>query len=242
MRIRFTSPHPKDFPDEVLAVVKDRPNVCKSLHMPAQSGSTSVLHRMRRGYSREAYLNLIQKVKATIPGCSISSDFISGFCGETEEEHRETISLLEEVQYAQAFMFAYSLREKTHAHRNYLDDIPQNEKLRRLGEVIATFTRIALLNNKAELSKEYLVLVEGVSKRSKDELFGRTDANKKVFFPKTFTASNNVSISLQPGDYAVVQITGCSSHSLQGGVLEKTTLMNHAEKYLHSKGGHLQTL
>lgn len=122
MRIRFTSPHPKDFPDQVLEVFKKYPNVCKSIHVPAQSGSTSVLERMRRGYTREAYVELVEKIKETLPGIALSSDFISGFCGETEEEHQETISLLEHVKYEQAYTFAYSLREKTHAHRHYQFD------------------------------------------------------------------------------------------------------------------------
>lgn len=139
VRFRFTSPHPKDFPDEVLTpsplllllsthavvpeqllyVIRDLPNVCKSLHIPAQSGSTRVLERMRRGYTREAYLSLIDHIRSIIPDIALSSDFISGFCGETEEDHQDTLSLLRSVQYDQAFMFAYSLREKTHAHRNY---------------------------------------------------------------------------------------------------------------------------
>lgn len=118
MRIRFTSPHPKDFPDRVLELIKERNNICCSLHMPAQSGSSNVLSYMRRGYTREAYLSLIHRAREIIPNVSISSDFISGFCGETEEDHELTISLLKEVQFDMAYMFAYSLREKTHAHRS----------------------------------------------------------------------------------------------------------------------------
>lgn len=117
MRIRFTSPHPKDFPDRVLELIRDRPNICRSLHMPAQSGSTNMLTAMRRGHTREAYLELVHRAREIIPNVSISSDFICGFCGETEEDHEQTISLLKEVQYEMSFMFAYSLREKTHAHR-----------------------------------------------------------------------------------------------------------------------------
>ena len=123
LRIRFTSPHPKDFPDEVFDVIADRPNLAKHLHLPAQSGSTSVLERMRRGYSREAYLALVERARKKIPGVTISTDMISGFCGETEEEHRDTLSLMEEVKYDQAFLFAYSMRDKTHANRNLEDDV-----------------------------------------------------------------------------------------------------------------------
>ena len=117
MRFRFTSPHPKDFPDELLSVIRSLPNACASLHIPAQSGSTSVLSAMRRGYSRQTYLDLINRVRELLPHVSISSDFISGFCGETEEDHQQTLTLLQEVQFDKAFMFAYSMREKTHAHR-----------------------------------------------------------------------------------------------------------------------------
>jgi tRNA A37 methylthiotransferase MiaB len=139
-RIRFTSPHPKDFPDDVLDVIKNYPNVSKMVHIPAQSGSSTVLQRMRRGYSRESYLELIAHIKSIIPNISLSSDFISGFCGETEEEHHETLSLLEHVKYDHAYMFAYSQREKTHAHHKFEDNVPQETKSRRLQEVIATYT------------------------------------------------------------------------------------------------------
>lgn len=132
MRIRFTSPHPKDFPPEVLQLIAERNNICKSLHMPAQSGSTSVLQRMRRGYTREAYLQLIQNARSIMPGLSITTDMISGFCGETEEEHRDSVSLMREVAYDQAFMFAYSERTKTHASHTMPDDVPEDVKLRRL--------------------------------------------------------------------------------------------------------------
>jgi len=119
MRVRFTSPHPKDFPDDLLDLIRERPNICNSLHMPAQSGSSRVLSLMRRGYTREAYIELVDRVRARIPGVSISTDMISGFCGETEDDHQDTLALMNHVGYEHAFMFAYSQREKTHAHRNY---------------------------------------------------------------------------------------------------------------------------
>ncbi|GFY80330.1 methylthiotransferase [Actinidia rufa] len=139
MRFRYTSPHPKDFPDELLYVMRDRYNICKSIHLPAQTGSSTVLERMRRGYTREAYLDLVQKIRRIIPDVGLSSDFICGFCGETEEEHKDTLSLVKAVGYDMAYMFAYSMREKTHAHRNYIDDVPDAVKQRRLTELIDAF-------------------------------------------------------------------------------------------------------
>lgn len=187
LRVRFTSPHPRDYPPELLSLMAEKPNVCNSLHMPAQSGSSSVLKRMRRGYTREAYLELMADVHATIPDVAISSDFISGFCDETEEEHLETLSLMEHVRYDQAFMFAYSLREKTHAHRIMQDNVPEATKLRRLQEVIDTFRyHVQRKNEEVELGRLRLVLVEGESKRSKPgsrSWSGRTDQNKRILFP-----------------------------------------------------------
>jgi MiaB/RimO family radical SAM methylthiotransferase len=131
LRVRFTSPHPKDFPDEVLQVVADRPNVCSSLHLPVQSGSTAVLRRMRRGYSKDAFLELAHHTRSVIPGVALSTDVIAGFCGETEEDHRHTLDVLEEVRFEQAFMFAYSRREGTHAAYKMEDDVDDNTKQRR---------------------------------------------------------------------------------------------------------------
>mmetsp|Transcript_12980 Transcript_12980/g.27308 ORF Transcript_12980/g.27308 Transcript_12980/m.27308 type:complete len:949 (+) Transcript_12980:96-2942(+) len=187
LRVRFTSPHPKDYPPPLLSLMSERPNICNHLHMPAQSGSSSVLERMRRGYTREAYLELIHDVKRLIPDVAISSDFISGFCGETEDEHRDTLSLMEEVQFDQAFMFAYSMRERTHAHRTMEDDVPADVKNVRLNEVISTFRReVQKRNDEVEVGKFRLVLVEGEAKRSSVDnkmWSGRTDQNKRVVFP-----------------------------------------------------------
>ena len=161
MRVRFTSPHPKDFPDEVLRVIAERPNVTKQLHMPAQSGSSSVLERMRRGYTREAYLDLVARARRDIPGVALSSDFISGFCGETEEEHADTVSLMHLVGYEKAFMFAYSMREKTAAARHLNDDVPEHVKKRRLAEVIDAQRAGAEAANALEIGRVHCVLVEG---------------------------------------------------------------------------------
>jgi tRNA A37 methylthiotransferase MiaB len=186
LRVRFTSPHPKDFPRDVLAAVASRPNICASLHLPAQSGSNSVLSRMRRGYTREAYLQLVDDVRRTIPNVTISTDIIVGFCGETEEEHADTVLLMEQVKFDQAFMFAYSLREKTHAARTMEDDVPEATKLRRLQEVIATFRgNIIPKNEESEAGALRLVLVEGLSSKATSDnptLTGRTDGNQRVVF------------------------------------------------------------
>jgi tRNA A37 methylthiotransferase MiaB len=198
LRVRFTSPHPKDYPPELLSLMADRNNVCNHLHMPAQSGSSTVLERMRRGYTREAYIDLIDDVRTIIPDVAITSDFITGFCGETEEEHQHTLSLMEYVQYDQAFMFAYSMRGKTHAHRSMVDDVPEEIKSRRLQEIINIFrTNVQDRNNKQEVGKLRLVLVEGESRRSKEgsrQWRGRTDQNKSIVFP---IPTNNMNGQLQ---------------------------------------------
>ncbi len=189
LRVRFTSPHPKDFSDDVLSAIAKYPNICKSLHLPAQSGSSSVLERMRRGYSREAYLDLFNRAKEIIPGVTISTDMITGFCGETEQEHEDSLSLMEQCAFDQGFLFAYSLREKTHADRSELmsDDVPEEIKQRRLQEVIEVFRRqLQLRNSTTETFQCRLVLVEGHATRSTPEspmLTGRTDGNKRVIFP-----------------------------------------------------------
>eukprot|EP01117_Protostelium_nocturnum_P011879 TRINITY_DN4336_c0_g2_i1.p1 TRINITY_DN4336_c0_g2~~TRINITY_DN4336_c0_g2_i1.p1 ORF type:complete len:670 (+),score=236.89 TRINITY_DN4336_c0_g2_i1:109-2010(+) len=238
MRIRFTSPHPKDFSDDLIELIAQRPNICKSLHLPAQSGSTTVLERMKRGYSRESYDKLIQNIKKTMPGTAISSDFIAGFCGETEEEHKDTISLLKSVQYEHAFMFAYSLREKTKAHRLYVDDVPQPVKIERVSEVIKTFYDNSKLKNEEEIGREHLVLIEGTSRRSKEEMAGRSDTNKKVIVPN-FEIPNGLmgdnpasqtKSTIKPGDYVVVKIDSARSYSLRGVPIAKSSVTEY-ERY-----------
>lgn len=186
LRVRFTSPHPKDFPIDVLSAVASNPNICASLHLPVQSGSNSVLTRMRRGYSREAYIELVHSARRMIPNLKISTDIITGFCGETEEEHQDTVRLMEEMRYDQAFMFAYSLREKTHAARTMEDDVSDEVKSRRLQEIIATFrANVVARNNETESGALRLVLVEGLSSKATLEtptLTGRTDGNQRVVF------------------------------------------------------------
>ncbi|XP_067947784.1 mitochondrial tRNA methylthiotransferase CDK5RAP1-like isoform X2 [Watersipora subatra] len=219
MRIRFTSPHPKDFPDEVLDLINERSNICNQLHMPAQSGSTAVLESMRRGYTREAYLQLVHHVKKRIPDVKLSSDFISGFCGETEEDHHATLTLLDLVRYHRVFHFPYSLREKTHAHRALKDDVPQEVKLRRHEEVRAKCRGIFSELNAADVGQTQLVLIESESKRSSDDWAARNDGNTKVIFPKGSVPTSYAGANLKTpsiGDYVAVRITSSTSATLRG--------------------------
>jgi len=228
MRFRFTSPHPKDFPDQLLDVIANRDNVCKSLHIPAQSGSSTVLQRMRRGYDSQAYSVLINHIRERLPECGISTDLITGFCGETEDEHKDTLSLLKSVKYDNAFMFAYSQRPKTPASHTFLDNIPNEIKLRRLTEVINTFHEVAYEINQRELNNKHLVLVEKTSKRSQNELVGRTDTNKKVIFPDIEVISK-ISLSeekkkIRIGDYVEVVINSAKSLTLKGSPTAITSI------------------
>ncbi|EGG21365.1 hypothetical protein DFA_01246 [Cavenderia fasciculata] len=237
MRVRFTSPHPKDFPDSLIELVKVRPNICRQFHIPAQSGNSDVLERMRRGYTRESYIELIDLIKRELPDCSISSDFISGFCGETEQEHRDTISLMEYVGYENAYMFAYSLREKTHAHRSMKDDVTEDVKARRLKEVIDTYYKCIREKSKDELGKKHLVLVERQSRRSGDHFVGRTDSNKKCIVPMidvTDPTNNNESTPIKLGDYVMVEIIDGSDITLQCKPLMKSSI-NHFNKYINQQ-------
>ncbi|XP_069688767.1 CDK5RAP1-like protein [Periplaneta americana] len=238
MRIRFTSPHPKDFPDEVLKLIRDRGNICSNLHMPAQSGNSAVLERMRRGYTREAYLDLIRHVRELVPGVTLSSDFICGFCGETDEEFEDTLSLMSEVKYNVAYLFAYSLREKTTAHRRFVDDVPPEVKQQRLVRMMSLFRREAEKLNQAQIGQQQLVLVEGPSKRSLKDMAGRNDGNIKVIFPAEMIPESEDSQelkSIKPGDYVVVQINSANSQVLKGTPLYHSSL----SKFVSSEYTHL---
>ena len=215
IRFRFSSPHPKDFPEPLLHLIAERPNLCNYIHIPAQAGSSSILERMRRPYTREQYLTLIDRMREIIPGVSLSTDIIAGFCDETEEEHRDTMTLMEIVEYDLAYMFAYSERERTLAHRKYEDNVPEEVKKRRLTEIIQQQMAIQEKNNLAEIGNRHLVLVEGESKRSSEQLSGRTDTNKMVVFDRK---------NFQKGDYVEVEITDCTSATLIGRPLRKSTI------------------
>jgi MiaB/RimO family radical SAM methylthiotransferase len=209
MRVRFTSPHPKDFPMDLIEVIKNNPNICNNLHMPLQSGSTDVLKSMRRGYTQEAYLQLVQAVRERIPDITISTDIIAGFCGETDQDHKETIYTMQQVGYDVAYMFKYSQRAKTHAHRKMEDDVPEKVKGARLTEIIKQFQGQHREKLHTYKGSTQLVLVDGHSVKHPDQLVGRTDGNKRVIFPDMplpVYGSEAPAQAVQMGDYVVVKV------------------------------------
>lgn len=212
MRIRFSTSHPKDMTDDVLYAIKAHKNICNCIHLPVQSGNSDVLKRMNRGYTREWYLNRIEAINRIIPGCGITTDTISGFCGETEEQHQETLSMMKVVRYDSAFMYKYSVRPKTLADRKYEDDVSEEDKQKRLQEIIDLQQIHSEEVNKEQIGKIEEVLAEAVSKRSENRLMGRTDRNHKVIFDRKDT---------KVGEYVMVRITDCTSATLQGELVEK---------------------
>lgn len=212
MRIRFSTSHPKDMTDDVLYAIKAHKNICNCIHLPVQSGNSDVLKRMNRGYTREWYLNRIEAINRIIPGCGITTDTISGFCGETEEQHQETLSMMKVVRYDSAFMYKYSVRPKTLADRKYEDDVSEEDKQKRLQEIIDLQQIHSEEVNKEQIGKIEEVLAEAVSKRSENRLMGRTDRNHKVIFDRKDT---------KVGEYVMVCITDCTSATLQGELVEK---------------------
>ncbi|KNE72309.1 tRNA-I(6)A37 thiotransferase enzyme MiaB [Allomyces macrogynus ATCC 38327] len=217
LRIRFTSPHPKDFPDDLLHVIRAHPNICNQLHLPAQSGSTTMLQRMRRGYSRDAFLSLVDRARELIPNVALSTDIIAGFCGETEAEHQDTVSLMREVAFDQAFMFAYSMREKTYAHRHLEDNVPADVKSRRLAEIIAThYDAAKSKHQRLFVGTRQLVLVDGKARRNtkdgREQYAGRAESNLKVHF----TLPDDVVGESLVGKYVAVEVHTASGASLSG--------------------------
>lgn len=207
LRVRFATSHPKDISDELIKTIAKTPNICKAIHLPFQSGSNDVLKRMSRKYTREYYMDRIATIKKYIPDCGLSTDVIAGFCGETEEEHKETLSLMEWVGYDYAFMFKYSERPNTIAQKKFEDDVPEKVKSRRLTEIIDLQQKLSLRSNKESIGKTYEVLVENFSKRSDADLAGRNTQNKMVVFPKK---------DFKIGDYVMVKITNCTAATLLG--------------------------
>ncbi len=209
-RVRFATSHPKDMSDELLKVIAQYPNLCRSIHLPVQSGSSAVLERMKRRYTREHYMDRISAIRKYLPEASISTDIITGFCGETEEEHQQTLSLMKWVGYDFAYMFKYNERPDTKAARKYPDDVPDDVKTRRLNEIINLQNSLSLESKRNDVGKILEVLVEGSSRKSAADLSGRTSQNKVVVFP----AGNH-----NPGDYVNVEITDCTSATLIGKVV-----------------------
>ncbi len=207
MRVRFTTSHPKDMSDETLRVIASHDNVCKHIHLPVQSGSDRILKLMNRKYTREWYMGRVEAIRHIIPDCSITTDIFVGYHSETEDDHRMSLSLMEEVGYDSAFMFKYSERPGTYASKHLPDDVPEDVKLRRLDEMIRLQTRISAERNAMDVGKEFDVLVEGFSKRSREQLFGRTSQNKVVVFDK---GTHHI------GDTVRVMVTESSSATLKG--------------------------
>lgn len=207
MRVRFTTSHPKDLSDDLLQVMAQYNNICNFIHLPVQSGSTQVLEFMNRKYTREWYLNRIASIKKYLPDVAISTDILSGFCNETEENHQDTLSLMKLVAFDSAFMFKYSVRPGTLAAKRYEDNVPEDIKLRRLNEIITLQNELSRKSNENDIGKTFEVLVEGDSKKSGEEFFGRTPQNKVVVFPKR---------NAKVGDFVNVTIKGFTSATLIG--------------------------
>ena len=213
LRVRFSTSHPKDMTDDVLYAIKEYENICNYIHLPAQSGNSRVLKLMNRTYDREWYLGRVKAIREIIgEECGISSDMITGFCTETEEEHQDTLSLMDLVKYDFSYMFFYSERPGTLAAKKFEDDIPLAVKKRRLQEIITKQRHYSLERNQLDIGKTHRVLVEGTSKRSDEQLQGRNSANKVIIFPK----GNH-----QKGEYVNVKVNDCSSATLFGEIVEE---------------------
>ncbi|MBQ7163170.1 MAG: tRNA (N6-isopentenyl adenosine(37)-C2)-methylthiotransferase MiaB [Bacteroidales bacterium] len=211
MWIRFTTSHPKDMSDELLETIAAHPNLCRHIHLPVQSGSSRILKLMNRRYDREWYLGRIAAIRRILPDCGISTDIFCGFHSETEEDHRLSLSLMEEVGFDSAFMFKYSERPGTYAAKHLPDDVPEEVKLRRLSEIIDLQNRLSAASNQRETGKVYTVLAEGPSKRSREQMCGRTEKNKTVVFPRG---------NCRAGDFVKVRIVDSSSATLLGELVE----------------------
>ncbi len=205
LRVRFSTSHPKDISDEVIETMGRYENICENIHFPVQSGSNAMLEKMRRRYTREWYLSRVAKIRSVMPDCGITTDIIAGFCGETEQDHQDTLSIMREVGYDYAYMFQYSERPGTIAAKNYPDDIAPEEKTRRLNEIIALQNELSLKSNQREIGKVHKILVEGPSKKSPDELCGRASNNKMCVFPDKVH---------KVGDYVMVRVKDCTSATL----------------------------
>lgn len=207
MRIRFATSHPKDLSNELIQVISEYPNICRNIHLPVQSGSDNMLKKMNRKYTRSWYLDRINTIKQLIPDCTISTDIIAGFCGESESDHLDTISLMKEVGYEAAYMFKYSKRPDTVAYDKFEDNVPEELKIKRLQEIIIVQQELSLISNKKDIDKEFEVLIEGFSKRSNEQQYGRTSQNKVVVFDKT---------NRKKGECVNVIIKSCTTATLKG--------------------------
>jgi tRNA-2-methylthio-N6-dimethylallyladenosine synthase len=209
LRVRFSTSHPKDITDDVLHTIAKYENICKYIHLPLQSGSSRVLQLMNRTYTREWYMAKVDRIRELIPDCGLSSDIIVGFCSETEEDHQATMSLMEYSGYDMSYMFFYSERPGTLAARRYRDDVPEEEKKKRLREIVKFQNKLSLISNKKDIGKDFIILIEGDSKKSSDDWRGRNSQNKVVVFPKAGT-------NYKKGDYARVKVEDCTGATLIG--------------------------
>lgn len=212
LRVRFSTSHPKDITEDVLRTMAKYENICKYIHLPVQSGNTRILQLMNRTYTREWYMAKVRQIKEILPSCGISSDVITGFCTETEEEHQDTLSIMEFSEYDMSYMFFYSERPGTLAARRYKDDIPESIKKRRLQEIVELQGRLSLESNKRDIGKTFKVLIEGESKRSEKDWMGRNTHNKVVVFNK---GNHNYS----KGDYVIVKVNDCTQATLLGEII-----------------------
>lgn len=212
LRVRFSTSYPQDFTDEVIETMARNKNICKSIHLPVQSGSTRMLEKMKRGYTREWYMNRIEAIKKAMPDCAISTDIIAGFCSETEQDHQDTLSLMKWAEYDLSFMFKYSERPNNYAHRNYPDDVPEEVKSSRLTEIIDLQSELSHQSNKKDVGKTFEVLIEGTSKRSEERIFGRNSQNKVVIFDGDKSMI---------GQYATVKVTDFTQATLLGKLLKQ---------------------
>jgi tRNA-2-methylthio-N6-dimethylallyladenosine synthase len=213
LRVRFSTSHPKDITEDVLRTMAKHDNICKYIHLPLQSGNTRILQLMNRTYTREWYMGKVEQIKNIIPDCGISSDVITGFCTETEEEHQDTLSMMEYCKYDMSYMFFYSERPGTLAARRYKDDVPEDIKKRRLQEIVQLQNRLSLESNQRDIGKVFTVLIEGESKRSEQDWMGRNTQNKVLVFPKGI-------YGYKKGDYVQVKVNSCTQATLLGEIVE----------------------
>ena len=207
MRVRFTTSHPKDMSDETLYAIAQVPNICRHIHLPVQSGSSRILKLMNRKYTREWYLERVDAIRRIIPDCGLTTDMFTGYHSETEADHEESLSLMRECRFDASFMFRYSERPGTYASKHLPDDVPEEIKIRRLNEMIELQNQLSLERNRECIGHEYEVLAEGYSKRSREQLFGRTEQNRTAVFDKG---------THRPGDFLTIRITGATSATLFG--------------------------
>lgn len=213
LRVRFATSHPKDLSDELIEVMASMPNIARAVHLPVQSGSDRILNKMNRKYTIEWYMGRVEAIRKAMPDCSLTTDIIAGFCSETEEDHRMTVELMSKVGYDYAFMFAYSDRPDTVANKTMEDDVTKEDKIRRLNEIIENQNKVSLKRNQEDIGKRFTVLVEGRSKRSEEQLFGRTSQNKVVVFDRQD--------GISAGNYVDVVVTSASSATLKGDVVKQ---------------------